>query len=116
LDIGLLDFCDPLHFRVMALFGRHSQAELQRQERIQGWIRARSPFALFAGLFSTLSLLDFFTPLGPLCGITAIVLALRGRAHLRQRPDLLGHRLCRASLVLGALGFLAGVTFMLTMY
>jgi len=100
----------------MALFGRNSQADLQRQDRIQQWIRARSPFALFGGLFGILAVLDFFTPLGLAFGLLAIGLGIRGMYHLRRQPELLGARLCRAAIVLGALGFILSVAFVLVMY
>lgn len=100
----------------MALFGRHTAADLQRHARLAAWVRARSPLALFGVMFGTLAVLDFFTPLGVVFGLAAIVLGFRGLSDLRRQPQLAGHRLCRISIALGALGLIMSTTFIITMY
>ncbi len=97
----------------MALFGRESDADRQRAERVRSWIRARTPFSLFSCLFGIVSVLDAFTlVIGLSAGVVAIVLAVLGLRDLREQPDLRGRRLCYAGIALG----LAGVAMSVIMW
>lgn len=45
----------------MALFGRESEADRLRAERVRQWAQGQSPYALFSCLFGILAVLDAFT-------------------------------------------------------
>lgn len=94
----------------MALFGRESDADAQRAQRVRDWVQRRSPFALVSGMLGVMAMLDSFTGvLGVALGAAAIVLAVRGLRDLKQRPHLVGRRLCCTGLALGSVGVLVGV-------
>lgn len=89
----------------MALFGRESEKDARRAERIREWAQARSPYTLFAFGASILSVVDSITMvIGIAAGIAAIILSLRGRRDLQCNPELTGHRLNTAALVIGCIG------------
>lgn len=95
----------------MALFGRESDADQRRAERVRLWAQARSPQALFSVMLGLLAVVDFFTPIGFIGGVAAIVLGVRARRHIRLNPHLLGGRLAMAGIVLGAVGIVLSVAF-----
>lgn len=89
----------------MALFGRESEADRRRAERITRWLQARSPYALVSVAAGLLCVVDSFLMLVSLpAGVAAIVLAGLGWRDLARRPDKRGHRLCVAGATLGVLG------------
>ncbi len=89
----------------MSIFGRETRAEHDRAERIGRWVRARTPFAIFSGLFGVVSVLDAVTILiGLTAGTAAIVLGVLGLRDVTRRHGFLGTRLCYTGMVLGAAG------------
>ncbi len=99
----------------MAFLGRESAADTARAERYRAWARARSPYALFAVLFGTVSVIDSITMvIGLACGIVALVLGVLGLRDLERNPTRLGHRLCVTAMGLGMLGIgLSGLVWWL---
>lgn len=102
----------------MAFLGRDSQADLQRVERFKAWTSARTPYAIISAAAGLLSIVDFWTMvLGVIAGIAAIALGFRGLRDLREKPRLLGYRLCITGIVLGSIGLVlslamwVGVTY-----
>ena len=92
----------------MAMFGRETEADRKRAERVRHWARARSPFALASMLFGIVALLDACTlVIGLGAGVLALVLGAMGLVDLSKRPHLLGRRLCQTGMILGALGVMA---------
>ena len=107
----------PLPPSLMALFGRETQADRARAERVRRWIQARSPYALLSALFGILAVIDSFTGiLGVFFGVAAIALAVKATRDLEARPELFGHRLCYLGYVLGALGIAIGVGIWVFLY
>ena len=95
----------------MALFGRETQADIERAERIKAWLGARSPYALFAMMFGLLSVVDSLTMIiGFISGIVAIILSFLARSDIKANPGMLGLRLCNTALVLGILGVALSIT------
>ena len=91
----------------MAFFGRESDADRDRAERIRHWAQSRSPYALASILFGIIAVLDAFTlVIGVAAGIMAVVLAGLGVADLNKQPHLIGRSLCKAGIVLGTIGIL----------
>jgi len=91
----------------MALFGRDSQADLQRAQRFKAWFSQRTPYAILSAAAGLFSVVDFWTMvLGVIAGVAAIVLGTRGLKELREQPSLKGRRLCLAGITLGVLGLL----------
>ena len=96
----------------MALFGRETAGERQRVERLQTWMRARSPYALFSVLFGAVAALDFLTlVLGVALGSVALVLGAIGLRELKRKPELRGRRLCVTGMVLGGAGIVLSTVF-----
>jgi hypothetical protein len=101
----------------MAFFGRETPADRARAERARQWFQARSPYALFSGMFGVLAIVDSFTGvLGVAFGIAAIVLAVKAIRELDARPELLGRRLCYLGYALGGLGVAIGVCIWVFLY
>ena len=101
----------------MSLFGRETRAEQDRAERFGRWARARTPFAIFSGLFGILAVLDAFTILiGLTAGAAAIVLGVIGLRDLERRQSLLGRRLCYTGIVLGAAGISLSIIIWTVVY
>jgi len=89
----------------MALFGRDSQADLQRIERVKAWTAARTPYALISFAAGLVAVVDCWTlVLGIAAGIAAIGFGVRGLRDLKEQPPLLGRRLCIAGIILGGCG------------
>ena len=96
----------------MSLFGRETRAEHDRAERIGLWVRARTPFALFSGLFGIVSVLDAVTILiGLAAGAAAVVLGMLGLRDVARRRGLRGRRLCYAGMALGFVGIGLSIGF-----
>lgn len=92
----------------MAMFGRETEADRDRAERIRDWAQARSPFALASMLFGLVALLDAFTlVIGLGAGVLALAMGAMGLVDLGKRPHLLGGRLCKTGMMLGGLGLMA---------
>ena len=101
----------------MALFGRDSQADLQRIERVKHWTAARSPYALIslgAGLFAVVDFITLVLGIGG--GLAAIAFGWRGLRDLRQHPHLLGRKLCIAGITLGIIGIVLSVAMWAWVY
>ena len=94
----------------MGLFGKPSKADIRRSQRFKEWSRARSPYAIYSCVVGIVALLDFITPLGLIFGVVAIVLAVRGFRDIKERPQMLGRRLCYTGAVMGSVGFVLSVT------
>lgn len=90
----------------MAMFGRESERDKQRAERVRSWVHARSPYAVVAPLMAALALVDICTPIGLVLGPVSIVVGVLGLRDLRRRPELVGHRLCYAAIIGGAVASL----------
>lgn len=83
--------------------GRDLPGKETRVRVVREWVRARSPWALAAGGLGVIAPVDavFILP-----GLASIVLGFVGLRDLRNRPHLLGRRLC----VLGIIGGVLGLT------
>lgn len=91
----------------MALFGRDSQADLQRIEAVKRWVAARTPWAIFSVAAGMLAIIDCWTLIiGIAAGIAAILCGIRGLGDLAQHPHLTGRRLCITGITLGSIGLL----------
>jgi hypothetical protein len=89
----------------MGLFGRESQADVERIERISRWLRERHPFGLFSVLFGAIAVVDSFTLIiGATCGIIAIIVGSMGLRQIAQGDPRLGRRFCIAGIALGCVG------------
>ncbi len=89
----------------MALFGRESEADRMRAERVRAWAQRQSPYALASGLFGVLAVLDAFTVVISLvAGPLAIGLGVY--AHFDRRADAVRQArwLPRLGIGLGVLG------------
>lgn len=97
----------------MALFGRESEADRQRAERVRQWVHARTPYALVGLACGLLAVVDSFTlVIGLAAGLAAIVLGIVALKQIERQPALLGRRLALAAIVLGA----AGIVLSLVMW
>jgi len=89
----------------MGLFGRESQADVERIERLSKWLRERHPFGLFSVLFGAVSVVDAFTLIiGAACGVIAIVVGTLGLRQIAQGDGRLGRRFCITGITLGCIG------------
>ena len=89
----------------MALFGRESEADRQRAERVRHWAQARTPYALVGLACGLLAVIDSFTLVIVIAaGVAAIVLGIVALKAIQRQPELLGRRLAVAAIVLGAFG------------
>ncbi|MCE9592160.1 MAG: DUF4190 domain-containing protein [Planctomycetes bacterium] len=95
----------------MALFGRESRADQERAERVRLWAQKRSPFALYSSMLGVIAVVDFFTPIGFIVGIAAVVLGIRGLKQIQREPALLGRRLAVVGITLGSLGVISSTIF-----
>jgi hypothetical protein len=100
----------------MGLFGRETQRDRLRIEAMQQWVRARTPLAPLGAGAGVLSILDFFTPIGVVLGLTAVVMGVRGLGQIQRQPHLLGRRLCRTAIVLGCIGLVLSIGFIFWAY
>ena len=97
----------------MALFGRESEAHMQRIERFKTWLDSRSKPALLSLCAGAFSVIEFWTMvLGLLAGIAAIALGIAGHRELHRSTTLDGRRLATGGIALGLLG----IALSLTMY
>lgn len=103
-------------FTAMALFGRESEADQLRADRVRQWAQRQSPYALFSCLFGVLAVLDAFTVvITVIAGPLAIGLGLCAR-----RDGRIDHRksagwLPWLGMVLGGVGlvFTAALWYLL---
>lgn len=101
----------------MTFFGRETHADRDRADRVRKWVHARSPYAIFSGLFGIVSVLDAFTlVIGLMAGALAILLALMGLRDLGHRSSLLGRRLCYVGMCLGATGMSLSLILWIIVY
>ncbi len=92
----------------MAMFGRESQAKLERAESFRVWAQGKSPYALISPMLGVMSLVDAVTMvIGVVLGVAAVLTGLRGFGDLREKPHLSGGRLCVTGIGLGCCGLLA---------
>lgn len=100
----------------MALFGRETEKDLRRAERIRTWAQARSPYTLFGFGAGILAVVDSITMvIGLFAGIAAIVLSIRGKQELGENDRLTGQRMNTAAFILGCIGIgLSCMVFVLT--
>lgn len=83
------------------LFGRDTPGKNERVERVRDWVHARSPWALAAGILGLVAPIDGLLILP---AMAAIGMGVYGLMHLRQNPNLLGHRLCLLGMIGGTIG------------
>ncbi len=89
----------------MPFLGRETQRDIDRTERAKRWITARSPYAIISAGAGLMAMVECITMvLGIIAGIAAIVTGRIGLRELREKPELLGRRLCIAGIVMGAIG------------
>jgi len=94
----------------MPLLGRESQRDLDRVERVKRWMAARTPYAVVSAAAGLMAMVDFITVvIGVIAGIVAMVAGRRGLRELREKPQLLGRRLCIAGMAMGSLGLALSV-------
>jgi hypothetical protein len=99
----------------MAFLGRDSQRDLDRIDRAKRWIAARSPYAIISAGAGLMAIVDSITlVIGVIAGVAAIFTGRMGLRELKEKPELLGRRLCIAGMVMGILGL--ALSFAVWMY
>jgi len=90
--------------------GRDTPGKEERVTRARDWVRARSPYAIAAGLLGLASPIDglIFFPLSILAIITAVI----GLREIKHNPTQLGKKLC----YLGIIGGITGLTLAITLH
>jgi hypothetical protein len=94
----------------MALFGRETQADLDRARRATDWLRARSGYSLVSVMMGIIAVVDSFTlVIGIIAGVIAIATGVRGLSECRRDPAMLGRRLAIAGVALGVTGLMLSI-------
>lgn len=101
----------------MALFGRESEADQLRADRVRRWARRQSPYALFSCLFGVLAVLDAFTVvISVITGPLAIGLGLAAQRDTRVDPAHGARWLPRTGIGLGVAGLVLTFLFWRWLY